>query len=102
MGQLITLSINANKLDQSRYVTDKNGNQWINISGFLNDEMDQYGNYGFVTQSPTKEERDAKVKMTILGNFRLPTKNQPAGPSIVSQMPIKPQASLPVSDDLPF
>ena len=102
MGQLITLSINANKLDQSRYVTDKNGNQWINISGFLNDEMDQYGNYGFITQSPTKEERDAKVKMTILGNFRLPTKNQPATPAIVSQMPIIPQESLSVSDDLPF
>lgn len=102
MGQLITISVNESKLDESRYITDKNGNRWINISGFLNDEMDQYGNYGFVTQSPTKEERDAKVKMTILGNFRLPTKNQPAAPSIVSQMTIKPQASLPVSDDLPF
>lgn len=102
MGQLITLSINASKLDQSRYVTDKNGNQWINISGFLNDEMDQYGNYGFVTQSPTKEERDSKVKMTILGNFRLPTKNQPAPQVNVSQVANKPQAPMPFSDDLPF
>ena len=76
MADLITISINLSKLDKNRIIKDKNGNQWLNLSGWLNDEADDYGNYGFVTHTPTKEEREAKERLTILGNYKKPIQQQ--------------------------
>jgi len=72
MADLLNISINLSKLDKSRIIKDKNGNNWLNLSGWLNDEADDYGNYGFLTHTPTKEERDAKERLTILGNYKKP------------------------------
>ncbi len=110
MGQLVNISVKFSAVDQSRLTTDKNGNQWLNLSGWINDEMDQYGSFGFVTQSPSKEEREAKVKLPILGNFKLPMAKGTPVNNIVQTPPDKPanfesQVLIPesnVSDDLPF
>lgn len=79
MADLLTISINLSKLDKNRIIKDKNGNQWLNLSGWLNDEADDYGNYGFVTHTPTKEEREAKERLTILGNYKKPIQQQSTG-----------------------
>lgn len=110
MAQLVNISVKFSAVDQSRLTTDKNGNQWLNLSGWINDEMDQYGSFGFVTQSPTKEERDAKAKLPILGNFKLPLAKGAPTEQIVQTAPNKPSnfesvALVPESDagdQLPF
>ena len=110
MGQLVNISVKFSAVDQSRLTTDKNGNKWLNLSGWINDEMDQYGSFGFVTQSPTKEEREAKAKLPILGNFKLPMAKGTPVNNIVQTAPNKPanfesQVLIPESDagdDLPF
>ena len=75
MGTLTNISINFNKIDQSRLTIDKNGNSWLNLSGFVNEIPDKYGNNGFITQSQTKEQREGGEKLPILGNFKLPMAN---------------------------
>jgi hypothetical protein len=110
MAQLVNISVKFSAVDQSRLTTDKNGNQWLNLSGWINDEMDQYGSFGFVTQSPTKEEREAKAKLPILGNFKLPMANGAPKDKIVQTAPNKPsnfesQVLIPDTesgDELPF
>ena len=97
MADLLSISINLSKLDKNRFTTDKNGNKWLNLSGWLNDQQDEYGNYGFVTHTPTKAERDAKERLQILGNFKKPIK-QMTQPIQKKEIPINNNDD----DDLPF
>ena len=113
MGQLTNISINFNKIDQSRLTIDKNGNSWLNLSGFVNEIPDKYGNNGFITQSQSKEERESGEKLPILGNFKLPMANttkvqteiNPKA-NVVATKATQPQPSAWVNedadDDLPF
>lgn len=75
MAKIISASIDLNKIDKSKIVTiDKNGNQfkngakYLNIQIVLNDTPDQYGNTAAVRINQTKEEREAGIKPTYLGN----------------------------------
>ena len=106
MGQLTNISINLNKVDKLRLSKDKNGNSWLNLSGFVNEIPDQYGNNGFITQSQTKEEREGGQKLPILGNFKLPmanpTKVQTEINPKVNTVPIKAPQPMDLDDDLPF
>jgi hypothetical protein len=113
MGQLTNISINFNKIDQSRLTIDKNGNSWLNLSGFVNEIPDKYGNNGFITQSQTKEQRESGEKLPILGNFKLPMANttkvqteiNPKANVVATKAP-QPMPSAWVNedadDDLPF
>lgn len=102
MAELLNISINLSKLDKARLTEDKNGNKWLNMSGWLNDAQDDFGNYGFLTHTPTKEERDNKERLTILGNMKKPiaqptqriNKNETATDSR--------NPSISDEDDLPF
>ena len=106
MGTLTNISINFNKIDQTRLSKDKNGNSWLNLSGFVNEIPDDYGNNGFITQSQTKEEREGGQKLPILGNFKLPMAN-PTKVQIeinpkVNMVPTKAPQPMDLDDDLPF
>jgi len=68
--KIIGLSINLDKIDKSRIITGKKG-KYINLSVIINDQKDQYGNDGFVSESVSKEEREAGKKGTILGNCKV-------------------------------
>ena len=106
MGTLTNISINLNKVDKSRLTKDKNGNSWLNLSGFVNEIPDDYGNNGFITQSQTKEEREGGQKLPILGNFKLPmvnyTKVQTEINPKVNTVPTKAPQPMDLDDDLPF
>ena len=65
--QIVSFSINLDKVTQSKLYKGKKGN-YLNATLFLNDEVDQYGNNGFIVEATTKEEREAGVKGVILGN----------------------------------
>lgn len=74
---MLTGSIDLTKIDKKRIVsTDKNGQpfqngaKYLNIVLWINDEVDQYGNIASIQESLTKEERDAGLKPTYLGNLK--------------------------------
>ena len=106
MGTLTNISINFDKIDQTRLSKDKSGNLWLNLSGFVNEIPDKYGNNGFITQSQTKEEREGGQKLPILGNFKLPmanhTKVQTEINPKVNTVPTKAPQPMDLDDDLPF
>lgn len=102
MAKLISIKIDVTKLDESRYFVGQKGT-YLDITGFLNDAPDKNGNYGFVTQSITKEEREAKLQLPILGNFKVLKEfdSKPAAPAAPAAFnaPLSPESG---SDDLPF
>mgnify|MGYP006441338415 CR=1 FL=1 len=62
------------------------------------DQQDQYENNGFISQSVTKEERDAKVQTPILGNVKvIYTDGQAAAPAKQADMSIEQ-----LDEDIPF
>ena len=79
--------------------------KYLPITITLNDELDQFGNQGPVVVEQSKEEREAKVAKTYLGNVKVvwtngdnvavaPREDQPQQAQAV-------QAAAP-ADDLPF
>lgn len=87
MEKFIKIAVNVTKY--GALTTDKNGNQWVNVSGFLKDEKDKFGNNGFIKRNADKDE--SSKDMPIVGNFC----------EIVYQkkQPIKPEID---ESDLPF
>lgn len=71
MGQLLNISVDLSKVDKSKIIKGKNGGQYYNLSLWVADEKDQYGNDVSVFDSQTKEQRDAKEKRNFLGNGRV-------------------------------
>ena len=68
----VNFKVDVSKLDKSRFFHGKNGAIWADLTGFIDVETeDQYGNNGFLTQSTKKEERDAGLKLPILGNTKV-------------------------------
>jgi len=86
MEKFIKIAVNVTKY--GALTTDKNGNQWLNISGYLKEEKDKYGNNGFVKRNTMQGEKHQD--MPIVGNFQVVEFNKPA-----QQIPNG-------SDDLPF
>ena len=68
----ISISIDVTKLDKSRFYKGKKGT-YADLTTFVNlDEVDQYDNNGFISQSQTKEERESGAERTpILGNCKV-------------------------------
>jgi hypothetical protein len=69
MQKLISLNIDVSKIDPKRLYKGKKG-QYLSATLFLKEEVDQYGNNGFVVESITKEEREKGLKGTIIGNAK--------------------------------
>lgn len=69
MQKLISLNIDVSKIDQRRLYKGKKG-QYLSATLFLREEIDQYGNNGFIVESITKEEREKGLKGTIIGNAK--------------------------------
>jgi hypothetical protein len=68
--QMIQLKIDVNKIDKTKLYNGKKGT-YLDATLFLNDQVDQYGNHGFIVQSISKEERESGVKGTVLGNVKI-------------------------------
>ena len=70
MASIIKASINLNEIPKDKIYVGKKG-KYLPITITLNDEVDQFGNQGPVVVEQTKEERDAKVAKTYLGNVKV-------------------------------
>lgn len=77
MATMLVGSIDLNKIDKNKIVkTDKNGQpfqngaKYLSVVVWINDEVDQYGNIASIQESISKEEREAGVKPTYIGNLK--------------------------------
>lgn len=73
---IVNASLDLSKIEKSKIIKGKKGS-YINVTMFVNDEVDQYGNNASVIVSQTKEEREAKTPRVYLGNGRTVGNNQP-------------------------
>lgn len=72
---IVNASIDLTKIEKSKIIKGKKGS-YINLTIFINDEADQYGNNASIIVSQTKEERDAKADRVYLGNGKTVTKKE--------------------------
>jgi hypothetical protein len=70
MSTVIVGSINVAKLPKEKFVKGKDGAVYYNFTISVNDET-RYGNNVAFMDSQTKEEREAKVAKTYLGNGKV-------------------------------
>jgi hypothetical protein len=77
---MITLSIDVTLLDKKRFkeITRRNGNKAVFCDLVLIEANSQFGDY-MVKQSCTKEERQARLQMPIVGNGKNVGGNKPSG-----------------------
>ena len=106
MASIIKASINLNMIDKSKIIEGKKG-KYLPVTITLNDEVDPYGNQGPMIIEQTKEEREAKVAKTYLGNVKVVWSNGTnvaAAPRDDAQGGQQQQAAPVASpaDDLPF
>ena len=73
--QMIQLKIDVSKIDKTKLYNGKKGT-YLDATLFLNDQVDQYGNHGFIVQSVSKEERESGVKGAVLGNVKIFQKSE--------------------------
>ena len=66
--KIYSASIDLTKIDKSKINNHVNGSAYYNIDIFIKDEKDQYGNDCAISQSQSKEEREAKDKKVYIGN----------------------------------
>ena len=98
---VIALKIDVSKIDKNKLYQGQKGT-YLDAVLFLNDEPDQYGQSGMITQSVSKEERAQGVKGAILGNCKiLSNGNSNSGqPSQAANS--SPSTNQSQEDDLPF
>ena len=94
----LSVRIDVTKIDKSRLYKGTKGT-YLDLTTFVDtDQQDQYENNGFISQSVTKEERDAKVQTPILGNVKvIYTDGQAAAPAKQADMSIEQ-----LDEDIPF
>ena len=67
----ISIKIDVTKLDKTRFFKGAKGT-YVDLTTFIDtDNLDQYDNNGFISQSVTKEERDQNIQTAILGNCKV-------------------------------
>jgi hypothetical protein len=84
-------SICLTDIPKEKITEGKNGKKYLNVTLWVNDTPDQYGNIGSIQVSQTKEQREAQEKKQYIGNFKQPQVQATATP-----------ASADTNDDLPF
>lgn len=68
MSSIINLSIRVDKLQKEKFVKGKDGSVYYNCTLNINDEANQWGQNVSLSDSQTKEEREAKKAKNYLGN----------------------------------
>ena len=103
MASIIKARIDVNKIPKDKIFVGKKG-KYLPITITLNDELDQFGNQGPVVVEQTKEEREAKVAKTYLGNVKVVWtngENVDTPPRDGAPAPA-PAPKTEVEEDLPF
>lgn len=86
---IVNASLDLTKIPKAKIIKGKKGS-YINITMFVNDDVDQFGNNASIIVSQTKEERESKEPRIYLGNGRTAALNN------------QPKQEEVVDNDLPF
>lgn len=101
----VSFRLNVSLIEKARLYKGEKGS-YLNVTGFIDDAPDQYGNNGFLTQDCTKEERDAGLKMPILGNSKIfwsDDNNQSQSNKVNSPQVTQVENNIdPMEDSIPF
>lgn len=89
------ISIDLAKIDKLKIKSTEKGQKFANFDIIIRDEVDSYGNIGFIVQQQSKEEREQQVKLPILGNAKRVEKRVEPQPQPAHQSDFKPLPSAP-------
>jgi hypothetical protein len=85
------VSIDLAKIDKLKIKTTEKGQKFANFDLIIRDEVDGYGNIGFIVQQQSKEEREQQIKLPILGNAkRVEKRVEPTPPHQSDFKPLPP------------
>ena len=101
MAGIIKGSINLAAIPKDKIIQGKKG-KYLPVSITVNDEQDQFGNFGPIIVDQTKEEREAKAEKTYLGNVKVVWTNGDFPEPNFGDQPQKPTAKVEAEPDLPF
>lgn len=110
MSQILTLKIDVTKFHRDAFFKGEKGT-YATVSVFVNDEKDEYGNFGMIRQDLGKERQLPGEKGPILGNVTRIYNQQGNGQGIANQMRPPMQQQTPVNrgasnlqgdSDIPF
>jgi hypothetical protein len=95
MAKLLTGSIDVSKIDKSKlFKSEKTGKTYLNVSIWINDEVDKYGNCASIQQSTGRDE--AKIYLGNLKEYKRDDVQE-----VVAEE-VKPPADSGEDSDLPF
>jgi hypothetical protein len=98
--QKFSISIDLAKVDKLKLTKTEKGQIFGNFDFIVRDDVDQYGNIGFIVQKASKEEREQQIKLPILGNAKqIEIKQQAPAPEHKSNFQTLPST---IENDLPF
>jgi len=88
----INVKIDVTKLDKSRFFVGKKGT-YANLTLFIDTENpSEYGDHGTIRQQTSKEERQSGVKLPIIGNAKIFTRDDQSSSSPNRQQSAEPQS----------
>jgi len=100
--QKFSISIDLAKVDKLKLTKTEKGQIFGNFDFIVRDDVDQYGNIGFIVQRQSKEEREQQIKLPILGNAKkIEIKQQSLAPATEHKSDFNPLPSE-YKNDLPF
>lgn len=97
----LSVRIDVTKIDKSRLYKGEKGT-YLDLTTFVDTAVaDQYENNGFISQTLSKDEREAKVQTPILGNVKVfyTDSGSPAGSAAQSNTAAEESA---FDDEIPF
>jgi len=99
--QKFSISIDLSKVDKLKLTKTEKGQIFGNFDLIIRDDIDQYGNCGFIVQQQSKQEREQQVKLPILGNAKRLEKKVQTVIEPKHQSDFQPLPST-IKNDLPF
>ena len=99
MSALINVSLRVDKLPKEKFVAGKDGAVYYNFTIGINDEANQFGQNVSLTDSQTKEEREAKKAKNYIGNGNVVWTD---GKIVALKKENVAEKAQTASDDLPF
>lgn len=100
----LNIKLDVSKIDKARLFKGQKGT-YLDLTTFVDiDQKDQYDNNGFISQSVSKEERDAGTKGNILGNVKVfySGEGQQSAPAQSKPQPAPALVDDGFDDDIPF
>mgnify|MGYP000861605155 FL=1 len=77
MARIINGSIDLKKIDKSKIKPHANGALYYDVTIYVNDEPNKFGQDVSIAASISKEEREAGVKQTYIGNGKTVKNTEP-------------------------